>query len=243
MKNRFIHFLPLLCLTALTACFDPSEPEYLYTNLYAFGIVEGGQIRIEPDGITFAVVEDKSDQHWMAHHRIFLCCDVLRMTDETSYEVRLNSYETVNSKPVLVKSETDESVYGTDAVSFDQDWGLDSRQRTLNMALRFTALKNSETTHTIDLVYDDQRSHRDTMFFALHHQGHGESYENTDHEATDFEIRPAYMTFSLSNAPVPEGAGSSIVICIEWDWFVPNGLQFLSRETRREKVCGTLYLP
>ena len=187
------------------------------------------------------MAEDKTDGAWRKEKRIFLQCDILRETAANTYDIRLIQTRPVIEKDVLVKSQSSLDVYGSDAVSFDQDWGLDSELRTINMACRYTSLQKSTTPHTLNLVFDDARSTTDTLFFELRHQGSGESYENTDYETTDFQVNGQYLTFDFSGA-IPAGAKGSIIISVEWDWLNSNSYDMLERERQHYQTCGTLKL-
>ena len=232
-------------LFCLTACFNDSGDDPLYTNFYSFGDVSGldltgARISIRSEGIFFNVTEDKTDGSWRKEKRIFLQCDVLRETGEKTYDISLTAFEPVTEQNALFKSQSSEDVYGSDAVTFD-DWGMDAQRHTINMACQVTTLKNSSTRHSISFVFDDTRSTRDTLFFELRHQGSGESYENTDYEALDFQIEARYMTFDFSGA-IPADAGKSIVISVEWDWLVTNAYNMLERERKHYQGCGILQL-
>jgi hypothetical protein len=243
MKTRHLILLAAAGIFALSSCFKTDGEEYIYTNLYGFGNVSisTNTLKVEPDGVEFILAEDKTDGKWNSLDRIYFCCDVLRATDDGRYDIRLKSYEPVVCKAALFKSRTSESVYGNDAVSFFQDWGLDWRVRSFNMACQLTSLTKSSTAHSVDFVFDDTRSHRDTLFFELHHQGLGESYENTDHQATEFQLETRYMTFDFSEC-IPADAGSNIVFSIEWDWFKSNELNGLTRELKHYQECAVIRL-
>ena len=228
----------VLCLTA---CFKPEGEDFLYYDLYGFGDVEASVISIRSEGLVFNVTEDKTDGNWKKLSRIFLRCDVLRDNGGKRYDIRLKAYEPVLQQGILVKSQSDETVYGMDAACFYQDWGSDSEAFTLNAACHFTRKKNSATPHSLSLVFDDVRSHTDTLFFELHHQGSGESYENLEIEASDFQVETQFLTFDLSSA-IPAGAHGSIVVSFEWDWFPTAELESLLREPTHYQTFGTLKL-
>lgn len=240
MNAKHLLMLALASVFCLTSCWDNSGEEYIYTNMYSFGDVRSGQIKIESEGLTLNITEDKSDGKWVDHDHIFFCCDVLRMTAAGVYDIRMNAYEPVVEQAALVKSRTSESVYGSDAVSFYQDWGLDAKNRKLNMSCLTTSRTKSETVHSVNLVYDDIRSHKDTIFFELRHQGQGESYENEAYPADDFQLDTHYITFDFSQC-IPADAGTHIIISIEWDWLVNEGGS-LGREVEHKQECGVLTL-
>ncbi len=239
-----IKHLIILCLASafcLVSCFDPGDSKFTYTNLYGFGDVRGTWIRLEPDGQALQITEDLTDKKWIAAERIFFCCDILDATDENTFQIRLKSYEPVTITPALFKSESDPDFYGSDAVSFYQDWGLDDTKQTISLAAVTTSLKTSSKVHRVNLVFDDERSNKDTLYFELRHQGFGESFENEDYDEKDFQVNTHYLTFDLSET-IPSDAGSSIILRIDWDWLVSNGAGNLERERKHEFATGRMAL-
>ena len=230
----------ILSLLGLVAC-NPPESTFYYENLYGFGEVSGTQIRIEATGATLKVTEDQTDSKWMHEQTIFFLCDLLGMPVQGAYETRLKMYEPVTRRAVLAKSTADPTVYGTDAACFYQDWGSYPAKHLLDVACLVTSLKNSETPHTVDLVWDDTRSNADTLFLELHHQGQGESFENTDYDTKDFQVDTHYLRFDLSRA-IPSDADESIIISLEWDWFETEDNNLLRDKPRHYQVFGTFEL-
>ena len=230
----------LLTVFGLVACKMPESTIY-YENLYGFGDVSGTQIHLEASGAVLQVTEDQTDSKWMHEKSNFLLCDFLGITDQGTYETRLKLYEPVTCKAVLAKSTTDPAVYGHDAVCYYQDWGADPAKHLLNAACLVTSLKNSETPHTVDLVWDDIRSNADTLYLELHHQGQGESFEDETHETSDFQIDIHYLRFDLSGA-IPSSAGRSIVLSFEWDWFEDQNNLLFRDKPKHFQVCKVLQL-
>ena len=241
MKIKHLIILCLASAFCLVSCFDPGEPSLIYTNLYGFGNVRGTWIQIDSEGQVHQITDDQTDGKWNTVERIFFCCDVLEATDESTFQIRLKSYEPVTVLPALFKSQADPDVYGSDAVAYYQDWGMDPTKRTINMAAVTTSLKSSSTVHTVNLLFDDERSHKDTLFFELRHQGFGESYENEEHTETEYQLDTRFLTFDLSQT-IPSNAGSSIAIRIDWDWFETTNLDGLKRERKHEFITGRMPL-
>ena len=231
----------LLSLLALSACTHSGENDAYYENLYGFGDVIGSaQIRMAEPEITFQVTEDQTDSKWMHEKTVFFLCDLTHKKVENRYEARMKFYEPVLCQDVLPKSRTSEAEYGTDAVSFYQDWGANPEKRTFDIACLYTALKDSDREHRIRMILDDTRSNTDTLYLELHHQGFGESFENTAHEAKDYQVNTRYLRFDLSGC-IPPDAGDEIVLSIEWDWFVSQN-NILSRERSHNQEFGILKL-
>ena len=130
--------------------------------------------------------------------------------------------------------------YGSDAVSFYQDWGFNPKERTMDIACLYSSLKDSETEHRIYLVFDDVRSNTDTLYLELHHQGHGESYENEAYEAKNFQVNTTFLRFDLGGV-IPADAGKQIVFSLEWDWLPTEDDAYL-REQKHFQVFSTVKL-
>lgn len=232
--------LPLLMLLTLLAC-KPASEKYQYFNLYAFGTVgTGATLRLDINGATFTVKEDQTDSKWMHEQTIFFFYDILDRTAEGAYDIRMKSYTPVERKLARAKSLIPAEEYGNDAVSFYQDWGFNPTDRTIDVACLYTCLKDSETEHTISLVADDAKSNADTLYLELHHQGHGESYENEAYQPKDFQVQTAFLRFSIGGV-LPEGAGQEIVLCLDWDWF-PSEDGVLIRENKHFQAFTTVKL-
>lgn len=239
MKKILFLLLPVF---GLLACNRITENTVLYQNVYGFGdVVSGTEIHFDISDVTLQVTEDQTDSKWMHEQTIFFLADLIRISAPNTYETRIKMYEPVTRKAALAKSAADPAVYGTDAVALYQDWGSDPLRRYINVSCVTTSLKDSETPHTVDLVWDDVRSNSDTLYLELHHQGHGESYENEDYEADAFQMDTHYMRFDLAGA-IPPGAGSSIVISLEWDWFETEYDLLVRDEPKHYQVFGTLEL-
>ena len=233
--------LSLSALLCLIACDRTEGPQFSYTNVYGFAEVRGNVLSIPTQGLDLYVSQDKTDGKWASCSRIFYCCDIFLQSAGSNYEATLKDYAPVTSATVRKKSLSSESTYGTDAVCFYQDWGMEPPTPYFNLSCQITRLKNSSTGHSVSLVFDDTRSNRDTLFFELHHQGQGESYENTAHEADAFEVETRYLTFDLSQA-IPADAGDDIVLSLEWDWFKVADQKLKDREKVHQQAFGTMRL-
>ena len=240
-------FLSLLILLGLTACFKPSEEKYQYFNLYAFcEVADGATLRLGITGDTFTVVEDQTDSKWMHQDIVFIFYDILDRKASDQYDIRIKTYQPVTSRPALAMETGGEAVYGSDAVSFYQDWGFDPAHHSFDMACLYTSLKDSETEHQINLVVDYERSSSDTLYLELRHQGHGESFENEAYAAKDFQVNTAFLHFNLSHDFAALGltsgtAGKEMVFCLKWYWF-PSENGVLIREPGYSEAFATVTL-
>lgn len=238
MKRIFILLLPIL---AVVSC-NFERDTIKYQNLQAIGNVDiTGQIVIPETGATFLITDDKTDGKWIQQQSIFFICDVDGISETGSYLTTLKEYRPVLRKAALKKSTTDPAFYGDNAVALYQDWGASSKERWICVSCLATSLKNSQTSHSINLVYDDLRTNADTLFLELHHQGSGESYENDAYNTSDFQIDTHFLRFDLAEA-IPAEAKESIVLHVEWDWFETQNDQLVRNKPRHCETDGILYL-
>lgn len=237
--KKFLSLLLLLGL--LTACFPSGSEKYQYFNLYAFVDVKGNTtVQLSITGDMFRVTDDQTDSKWMHEQTVFIFYDILDRTATGHYDIRIKAYKPVTRQLTRVKSQSSVEEYGSDAVSFYQDWGFNPKARTIDMACLYSSLKDSETEHRIYLVADDARSNADTLYLELHHQGHGESYENEAYEAKDFQVNTTFLRFDLGGVIPPE-AGKQIVFSLEWDWLPTEDGAYL-REQQHFQVFSTVTL-
>ena len=235
-------FLSLfLLLGLLTACFPSGSEKYQYFNLYAFvDVQDNATVRLSITGDTFRVTEDQTDSKWMHEQLIFIFYDILGRTGADQYDIRIKAYKPVMRQLARFKSQSGPDEYGSDAVSFYQDWGFNPKERTMDIACLYSSLKDSETEHRIYLVFDDVRSNTDTLYLELHHQGHGESYENEAYEAKNFQVNTTFLRFDLGGV-IPADAGKQIVFSLEWDWLPTEDDAYL-REQKHFQVFSTVKL-
>ena len=239
MKKILFLLLPVF---GLLACDRITENTILYQNVYGFGdVVSGTEIHFDISDVTLQVTEDQTDSKWMHEQTIFFLADLIRISAPNTYETRIKMYEPVTRKAALAKNAADPAVYGTDAVALYQDWGSDPLRRYINVSCVTTSLKDSETPHTVDLVWDNVRSNSDTLYLELHHQGSGESYENDAYATSDFQIDTHFLRFDLADA-IPSEAGESIVLHIEWDWFETQDDQLVRSKPQHCEANGIFYL-
>lgn len=236
--NRFLKFIAVLASACLVSCEKNSGA--LFTNASFFGEVQGNTIIVNGTN-KYVVTEDETDAGWQKNKRNFFQGDVLNKSEDGgSYTMRIKSYSKVDIREVLTKGIDDPEVYGSNATCLFEDWGLNPTTGLFDISYLVTFKPESETEHTVDLVFDPERSKQDTVFFELHHNAFGESFENEEIETSKLATGIGYTTFNMK--PVFSNIqGDSVVISIEWDWFKQSG-EAISRETEHQQICGTVRL-
>ena len=238
MKRIFILLLPILMIVSCNL----EQDTFKYQNFQSIGNVDvTGQIILPETGATFLIMDDKTDGKWRYEQYVYFLCDVDGINATGAYLTTLKEYKPVQRKAALKKSTTDPAFYGNNAVALYQDWGSSIKERWICVSCLATSLKNSQTAHSINLVYDNLRTNADTLYLELHHQGSGESYENDAYATSDFQIDTHFLRFDLADA-IPSEAGESIVLHIEWDWFETQDDQLVRSKPQHCEANGIFYL-
>lgn len=142
--------------------------------------------------------------------RYMVRCGILEKTGEDTYEVELLSIEKAVCTDIMKGSEAEPGHYGSDPDNVENVW---ISGRYLNMLNCLETIPQSGTVHEINLVYEDLRSHDDSLFFTLCHDAHGETPGTTpggyvqQHYYSSYDIWPF----------LPEGYDES-VITLDWVW-------------------------
>ena len=231
--------MPLL----LGSCnFFLSQDFPLYYDVFGYGTVTAGKLYVNSGTNILTVTEDKTDGKWTECEQVFIRCDLLSTNDnETSFDARLKSYVPVKVTGIIDLDDADPETIGNDGVLFYQDWGYDNKAKAMDLALQYSAKKESETSHDISLVFDRARSKTDSLFFQLRHNGHGEVLENTSIGTQEIEIRTEYYSFGIDSA-IPDEVGEKTVITIEYDWYESMDEGIMTRQTEHRKISGIFYL-
>lgn len=159
--------------------------------------------------------------------RVVIYCDVLNKTEGKTDEFDINLIDAVEVKidNVIRKSTADEEKLGDDAAGIHSAW---FSKDFLNIDASYTAFASSTVKHDISLVLDDIKSNSDTVYLALRHNAHGESYDKTT-LVSGVEVVGEYFSYPVGQV-IPAGT-ESIVVSFTWDWFKSiNGTLTKDRE-------------
>lgn len=157
----------------------------------------------------------------------------LAVTDElggNEFRADILEYYKVSDKELVLKSAiTDDSQYGYDAAQLSAVWVSGGR---INLASGISFLYTSTTDHLMNLVYDDTKERKDTLFFTLRHNAFGESMENPDCKKSELAVGTAYVSCPIGTI-LPKDK-KSVILAIDWEWYKDDGYKLIpEHETHR----------
>lgn len=209
-----------------TSCIDTGHILYSETVI---GDLRGGQF-ITDAGLTYTFTEQACEGRIDTLSRIIAVCDVLEKTSETTYNARLRDFAPVAVQSPKLKSMSSDEELGTDAINLAQGWFSSDY---LNVFYNISMVPNSQTSHTIDLAFDDVRSNSDTLYFELRHNGFGEVYDNPEYTGKT-SLASGYISFPISQFVT---GSKNMPVVLTWDWYVQSGESLLTeKEHHRESA-------
>ena len=169
---------------------------------------------ITDSGITFNLTNSSSTFD-LTHGRYWATCEIMDMKSETEYDVRLTALEPAISPDILVLSQIPEGKLGTDPICIHEDFWLSGNY--INMRNSHFCLPDSDGTHAVNLVFDDIRSHDDSLFFILSHNSHGEKPDNPEYKDKTFVLTSYFTSVSFKDY-IPAGS-SKFIVTLDWKWY------------------------
>ena len=227
-------FLLLLAMPFMFAACNLGMEDVLLYGEISFGEVVSGKI-ITDVGNTYIVTTDETGtEDWKTAGRCVFDCDILTKEADGLYNVRLLDYSPVVCQDIIPSSEISKEERGDDGVYASQIW---ISGPGINACVYYTSVAESNMSHEINLVLDEERSTGHNLYFILTHNGHGETYENEDIDTENLVINQKYFTFDY--ADVTADLSGSYYIFIESDWYVTSGNELL-REKETISVSGVV---
>lgn len=226
----FLNMLAAAAALMLAAsCNKDNTVAYGYEGI---GTVAGSSIILD-NGVQFNVTSLQTDDGYKACERVYFYCDILKETSTGYFNIRLLKWTKVLRKQaVTYSSVSDWDEIGDDAVALGQGW---MSGEYLNMAVLFSAKTGSETSHYLNLVYDDVNSGTDTLRFQLRHNGKGESFPSIAYE--DMTIVKAFASFPIRNY-IPAEL-NEIPIKVTWNWYKTADGRYIA-QTEEQSIKGIL---
>lgn len=169
--------LGAIALLSLASC---SKDDTLYSGNVTMGNIDGETI-VSDQGNTFDIAESMFEVTLSDYKygRVMLACDILKETADKRYDIRLLAISQVLTKEAVKASTiTPESELAVeDAIVIRDMWYSGGY---LNMLIEFAYKQGSETSHFINLVYDDVTaaetdSDLKSYTFTLRHNAYGET--------------------------------------------------------------------
>lgn len=216
-------------LLATVSCKKDDSIIYGYQG---FGTVSGADIILD-DGITAIVRNIQCDGSYVECDRILIYCDLLKKEAPSTYAINLRDWKKVLKKPCLVASEvTDWEAIGDDPIDIISGW---NGGKYLNLDLLFSFKADSETSHFLNLIYEDGESDADTLRFTLRHNSYGESYPHISED--DVRFGRAYASFPIADL-IPEGQ-DAIGVNVTYKWHSSDAGHLIP-ETETHHLRGSI---
>lgn len=218
MLRKSIISILLICAAAfsVTSCLEDND--YMYSGLEMVNVLSANKFKAD-NGNVYNVVENEVGEIPVSVRRMMISCDVLRNTNglENEFDIRLREYAEAKTVEPVNSSEANEEELGNDVININQGW---MTKGYFNALLQNIVLEGSEQEHSFNLVFDEQRSHSDTLFFQLRHNAFGDSLESEENRNKKFSFQNGYLSFPIDKY-IPAGVGS-IVFHFDWEWYFIN---------------------
>lgn len=225
------NLVKIIAVVLLAAVSCKKDDSIIY-GYQGFGTVSGADIILD-DGITAIVRNIQCDGSYVECDRILIYCDLLKKEAPSTYAINLRDWKKVLKKPCLVASEvTDWEAVGDDPVDIISGW---NGGKYLNLDLLFSFKADSETSHFLNLIYEDGESDADTLRFTLRHNSYGESYPHISED--DVRFGRAYASFPIADL-IPEGQ-DAIGVNVTYKWHSSDAGHLIP-ETETHHLRGSI---
>lgn len=210
-KVIFIAFTAVLLISCLP------DRDVLFTDSGMCTTLGRDRLQTDSGNIYNVVENDSGSLIPDTLKRIMVSCDVLSAVSGKSneYNIRIIDFRGALCEEPVIASSIPLDTLGIDGVNVVQAWVSGGY---LNSFLNITMKRNSDTTHDVNLLFDDFRSNADTLYFKMRHNAHGESLENPEMSLNDLAFAGLYASFPLNNI-LPVG-GKYPIVHLEWDWYL-----------------------
>ena len=198
--------------SVLSSCSDDEKKVYVcspHTESVSMGIADGGNIITDKGNV---LVPDKSSVgHDLTDgERVFVNCNILERENENTYRVRINRYYQLLAKNIVRSSETDDEELGDDPVEVRKAWFGGGY---LNVSLGLEYNPSSNTSHLLNVVYDDVKSTSDSVFLTLRHNAFADTVRT----------RMGTATASFNMEDIMAGKDSKVYVRLRWQWYTHGG--------------------
>ena len=200
--------LPLL----LSSCSDDEKYVYVspaHTVSVSMGVADGGNIITDKGNL---LVPDKSSVgHDLTDgERVLIDCNVLEREDQNTYRVRINRYHQLLTKDIVRSSEAKDEELGDDPIQVKDAWFGGGY---LNVRLGIEYNPSSNTSHLVNVIYDDVKSTSDTIFLDLRHNAFADT----------IRTRIGAATASFNMEGIMAGKDDKVYVRLKWEWYTHRG--------------------
>ena len=196
----------------LSSCSD--DEKYVrvpapYTGSVSMGVAGEGTITTDKGNVL--IPDESSVGHDLTDgERVFVNCSILDREDINTYRVRINKYYQLLAKDIVRASDTDDEELGDEPVQVKDAWFGGGY---LNMRLGLEYNPSSNTSHLVNVVYDDVKSTADTLFLTLRHNAFADTVRT----------RMGTATASFNMEEVTEGKNEKVYVKLKWQWYTHRG--------------------
>ena len=162
-----------------------------YSNVTMGNFVEGKFI--SDQGLTFNIVEKTFSKSIDTLKRAMISCDILSRSADGDYSVRLTGAEAIFTKNPVDSTSVmnDTEIMTENPLTIGEMW---YSAGYLNMLISIPIKENSNKSHLINLVRNDEESDAGTYKFTFKHNAYGEVISANDN---DFVIAGTYVSFPI----------------------------------------------
>lgn len=196
----------------LSSCSDDDKYVYVYptpTTSVSMGTADGGRILTDKGNV---LIPDKSSiGHDLTDgERVFINCNILEREDEKTYRVRINKYHQLLAKDIVRASDSQDEELGNNPVQVKDAWFGGGY---LNVRLGLKYNPSSNTSHLLNVVYDDVKSTSDTIFLTLRHNAFADTVRT--------RIGTATASFRMED--IMADKDSKVYVRLKWQWYAHRG--------------------
>ena len=200
--------LPLV----LSSCSDDEKYVYVspaHTLSVSMGVADGGNIITDKGNV---LIPDKSSVgHDLTDgERVFVSSNILEREDENTYRVRINRYHQLLTKDIVIGSQTGEKEFGHAPIQVKDAWFGGGY---LNVRLGIEYNPSSNTSHLVNVIYDDVKSTSDTIFLDLRHNAFADT----------IRTRIGAATASFNMEGIMAGKDDKVYVRLRWEWYTHRG--------------------
>lgn len=222
----------VIFLTAALAAISCKKDDSIIYGYQGIGTVSGADIILD-NGIRAIVRNIQCDGSYVDCERVFILCDLLKKEDPSTYSINLRDWSRVLTKPFLTAGEVEDwDAIGDDPIDIISGW---NGGKYLNLDLLFSFKADSETSHFLNLIYEDGESDADTLRFTLRHNSYGESYPHISED--DVRFGRAYASFPIADL-IPEGQ-DAIGVNVTYKWHSSDAGHLIP-ETETHHLRGSI---
>lgn len=208
-----VAFMALMLASAMVSCSDDDDRVYVVrpTDYVSMGMVDEDGC-IETDAGNTLIPDASSVKNDLTDgERVFLLCNILGAENRDTYRVRVNKYFQLLTKDIVSASEMTDDDLGEDPINVERSWFGGGY---LNLRLGLNYDPSSGVSHSVNLVYDDEKCTADTIRLTLRHN----AFSDSDGTAKGY----ANASFNLQKL-LGEGQ-AKVFVKLKWRWYNPQGV-------------------